>query len=57
MNDESQEQRDSRIRSLWDKLDVQKEGSLDVTALKRGLRKIDHREWSWTLYAANSFGV
>ena len=43
MNDESQEQRDSRIRLLWDKLDVHKEGSLDITALKRGLRKLDHR--------------
>lgn len=44
MDDESQEQRYTRIRSLWDKLDVQNEGALDVKALKRGLKKLDHRE-------------
>ncbi|KAF2152404.1 calcium dependent mitochondrial carrier protein [Myriangium duriaei CBS 260.36] len=42
MDNESEEQREKRIRSLWNKLDVRKEGSLDVDALKLGLRKLDH---------------
>lgn len=42
MTDESYEQRDKRIRSLWQTLDTTKEGQIDVTGLKKGLRKIDH---------------
>ncbi|TKX22003.1 putative mitochondrial carrier protein 12 [Elsinoe australis] len=42
MDKESEEQREKRIRSLWEKLDVQDEGSLDVVSLKRGLKKLDH---------------
>ncbi|PNS18909.1 Calcium-binding mitochondrial carrier SAL1 [Sphaceloma murrayae] len=42
MDNESEEQREKRIRSLWEKLDVRDEGSLDVVALKRGLKKLDH---------------
>lgn len=42
MDDESEEQRDKRILSLWSKLDVRRQGSLDVSALKLGLKKLDH---------------
>ncbi|KAG8628073.1 hypothetical protein KVT40_003946 [Elsinoe batatas] len=42
MDNESEEQREKRIRSLWEKLDVRNEGSLDVVALKRGLKELDH---------------
>jgi len=44
MDGESPDERDARTLSLWKKLDTQNEGSLDVKALKKGLRKIDHRE-------------
>lgn len=52
MDGESLEERDARVRSLWDKLDTRNEGSLDVTALRRGLRKIDHRELTCALLCA-----
>ncbi|GAM85123.1 hypothetical protein ANO11243_031270 [Dothideomycetidae sp. 11243] len=42
MDNESEEHREHRIRSLWDKLDVRKEGSLDIVALKLGLKKLEH---------------
>ena len=42
MDNESEEQREKRIRSLWDTLDVRKEGSLDVPALKAGLSTLQH---------------
>ncbi len=42
MNGESYEHRDSRIRELWQTLDTRNEGQLDLPALKKGLRKIDH---------------
>lgn len=44
MDGESPDERDARTRSLWKKLDTQSEGSLDVKAFKKGLKKIDHRE-------------
>ena len=42
MNGESHEHRDRRIRELWQNLDTRNEGQLDLSALKKGLRKIDH---------------
>lgn len=42
MDNESEEQREQRIRSLWQKLDVREQGSLDISALKLGLKKIQH---------------
>lgn len=44
MDGESPDERDARTLSLWRKLDTEREGSLDVRALKRGLKKLDHRE-------------
>ena len=43
MDSESQAERDARILTLWEKLDTQSEGSLDIKAFKKGLRKLDHR--------------
>lgn len=34
---------DTRAEKLWQTLDTQKQGHLDVKGLKRGLRTIDHR--------------
>lgn len=42
MEDESKSKRNLRIQSLWDTLDVRKEGSIDENALRAGLRKIGH---------------
>jgi len=40
---ETQNERDVRIEILWQKLDSQKKGKLDLAGLKKGLSKIDHR--------------
>ena len=34
---------DARVDALWATLDTRKQGQLDLAALKRGLRKMDHR--------------
>jgi len=41
-NGESEEQRERRLRSLWSKLDTKKKGTLDLPALKNGLKQINH---------------
>lgn len=43
MDGESQAQRDARLRSLWEKLDTKRKGTLDYEALKRGLVAVNHR--------------
>jgi hypothetical protein len=50
--EESQNERDARVETLWRKLDSQNKGELDWKALQHGLKKIDHRRlplrfWSW----------
>lgn len=34
---------DARVDQLWATLDTRKQGHLDLQALKKGLRKLDHR--------------
>jgi hypothetical protein len=34
---------DARVDQLWATLDTRKQGQLDLPALKKGLRKLDHR--------------
>jgi solute carrier family 25 phosphate transporter 23/24/25/41 len=34
---------DARVDELWAILDTRKQGHLDLPALKKGLRKLDHR--------------
>jgi len=34
---------DDRVEQLWATLDTRKQGRLDLPALKKGLRKLDHR--------------
>lgn len=41
---ESKDERDERVARLWDTLDARKEGHIDLNGLKKGLKKIDHRE-------------
>lgn len=41
---ESKSQRDTRIEQLWEKLDPQRKGELDLKGLQKGLRRIDHRQ-------------
>ncbi|KAK4863022.1 hypothetical protein LT330_010679 [Penicillium expansum] len=39
---ESKDERDERVAKLWETLDTRKEGHIDLTGLKKGLKKIDH---------------
>jgi solute carrier family 25 phosphate transporter 23/24/25/41 len=43
---ESKDERDERVARLWETLDTRKEGHIDLAGLKKGLKKIDHRELS-----------
>lgn len=43
---ESENERERRVAKLWETLDIKKEGHLDLNGLKKGLKKIDHREHS-----------
>lgn len=42
MDEESQEEREARIRDLFRKLDTKKKGTLDLPALRNGLANMDH---------------
>jgi solute carrier family 25 (mitochondrial phosphate transporter), member 23/24/25/41 len=42
MDNESSEQREKRLRQLWNRLDTKKRGTLDLPGLKAGLRSINH---------------
>lgn len=39
--------RDARVEELWQTLDTRKEGALDLSGLKKGLKKMDHRMWEY----------
>ena len=39
---ETYEHRDKRIAELWRTLDVSGQGEIDISGLKKGLKKIDH---------------
>ncbi len=41
---ESQNARDARVERLWKQLDTLKNGELDLAGLRKGLKKIDHRQ-------------
>ena len=43
---ESKDERETRIARLWEILDARKEGHIDLNGLKKGFKKIDHRELS-----------
>ena len=47
MDGESREERDARIKALWEQLDTKKKGNVDVPALKNGLVKMNHREFAF----------
>ena len=42
MNNETHEHREKRIAELWKTLDISGQGQIDITGLKKGLKKIDH---------------
>ncbi|KAF2460951.1 calcium dependent mitochondrial carrier protein [Lineolata rhizophorae] len=42
MNHESGNAQDARVESLWTQLDTRGTGHLDLSGLKKGLRKLDH---------------
>lgn len=41
---ESENECERRVAKLWETLDIRKEGRLDLNGLKKGFKKIDHRE-------------
>lgn len=43
MDGEDQAAQDARVEKLWRTLDTRNEGQLSLSALKKGLTKIDHR--------------
>lgn len=43
---ESNDERDERVARLWESLDTRKEGQIDLSGMKKGLKKIDHREFA-----------
>ena len=43
MDGESPDEREARLRSLWQKLDTKAKGTLDLEALKNGLSVMNHR--------------
>jgi hypothetical protein len=47
---ETQNERDARIEELWQKLDQQRKGKLDVNGLRKGLDKIDHRMFAVSIF-------
>lgn len=57
MDGESSAQREARLRSLWEKLDTKKKGTLDLEALKRGLDSMNHRKICPEACHWESFGV
>ncbi|KAK2759171.1 hypothetical protein FQN54_003271 [Arachnomyces sp. PD_36] len=46
MTGESEDERDHRVKTLWGTLDARREGQIDLNGLKKGLKKMDHRECS-----------
>lgn len=44
-SEESKDERDKRVAKLWETLDTRREGHIDLNGLKKGLKKIDHREF------------
>lgn len=49
MEDEDQRAQDERVERLWRTLDTQREGKLSLHGLRRGLQKMDHREFGWAV--------
>lgn len=41
---ESQNAQDARVERLWRQLDTLEKGEIDLEGLRRGLKKIDHRQ-------------
>ena len=46
LHDESLQQREERLKTLWRQLDVKRQGTLDTSSLKVGLSRMNHRELS-----------
>ena len=45
MDGEDQATQDARVEKLWKVLDTRNEGQLNLSGLKKGLTKIDHRSY------------
>jgi solute carrier family 25 (mitochondrial phosphate transporter), member 23/24/25/41 len=47
MDEETDKQRDERLKKLWKTLDSSGDGQIDLHGLKKGLKKMDHRRAAW----------
>lgn len=43
MDEETDKERDERLKKLWNTLDSGGDGQIDIKGLKKGLKKMDHR--------------
>lgn len=43
MDGETDKERDERLEKLWNTLDSNGDGQIDINGLKKGLKKMDHR--------------
>lgn len=43
MEEETDKERDERLKKLWHTLDASGDGQIDIHGLKKGLKKMDHR--------------
>ena len=57
MDGEDQAAQDARVEKLWRTLDTRDEGQLNLSGLKKGLIKIDHRSFTVLLLSSCLTGV
>ena len=57
MDGEDQAAQDARVEKLWRTLDTRNEGQLNLSGLKKGLIKIDHRSFTVLLLGSCLTGI
>ena len=57
MDGEDQAAQDARVEKLWKTLDTGNEGQLNLSGLKKGLIKIDHRSFTVLLLGSSLTGI
>ena len=57
MDGEDQAAQDARVEKLWRTLDTRNEGQLNLSGLKKGLTKIDHRSLTVLLLESCLTGI
>ena len=52
-NGETTNEFDARVEKLWKTLDLAGKGYIDLSGLKKGLNKLDHRKHSFSAYTSS----